>query len=92
MSSFSNASEEDQVAMGNDAEKLLLDVTFNSVINNLVESAFQAFVVSKADNKDGRETIYNAYRAVTEIVATLQQRVQVRDQILAKQRENSEEE
>jgi len=92
MSSFSNASEEDQVAMGNDAEKLLLDVTFNSVINNLVESAFQAFVVSKPDNKDGRETIYNAYRAVTEIVATLQQRVQVRDQILEKQRENSEEE
>jgi RNase H-fold protein (predicted Holliday junction resolvase) len=91
MSSFSNASEEDQIAMGNDAEKLLLDVTFNTVMNNLVESAFQAFVVSKPDNKDGRETIYNAYRAVTDIVATLQQRVQVRDQILAK-RENSEEE
>jgi RNase H-fold protein (predicted Holliday junction resolvase) len=91
MSSFSNSSEEDQIAMGNDAEKLLLDVTFNGVMNNLVESAFQAFVVSKPDNKEGRETIYNAYRAVTDIVATLQQRVQVRDQILAK-RENSEEE
>lgn len=83
--------EEQLLKQGDAAEVLLKSDTFNTVVNNLVESTFQAFVNTKPEEKDNRERTYNHYRALVDIVNTLQQRVSVRDQIMEK-RNNSEEE
>lgn len=77
---------------GEDAEVLLGSDTFNSTINNLVDQAFQNFVNSKPEQKEVRELSYNHYRALVEIVSTLQQRVAVKDQIKAKADDNNQEE
>lgn len=83
--------EEQALLLGDAAQKLLADTSFNEVVNTLVEGSFQQFVNSKPESTQDRERAYNAYRGLTDIVATLQQRVAVRDQILAK-RDNNEEE
>ena len=77
---------------GEDAEVLLGSDTFNSTINNLVDQAFQNFVNSKPEQKEVRELSYNHYRALVEIVSTLQQRVAVKDQIKANADDNNQEE
>ena len=77
---------------GEDAEVLLGSDTFNSTINNLVDQAFKNFVNSKPEEKEVRELSYNHYRALVEIVSTLQQRVAVKDQIKAKADDNNQEE
>jgi hypothetical protein len=77
---------------GEDAEVLLASDTFNSTINNLVDQAFQNFVNSKPEQKEVRELSYNHYRALVEIVSTLQQRVAVKDQIKANADDNNQEE
>ena len=76
---------------GEDAEVLLGSDTFNSTINNLVDQAFQNFVNSKPEQKEVRELSYNHYRALVEIVSTLQQRVAVKDQIKANADDNNQE-
>jgi uncharacterized membrane protein YfhO len=73
--------EEQLVHLGNNAEALLKTDIFNLTINQLVEASFQAFCNSKPEDKESRERSYNHYRALVDIVNTLQQRVQVRDQI-----------
>ena len=83
--------EEQALLLGDAAQKLLADTSFNEVVNTLVEGSFQQFVNSKPESTQDRERAYSAYRGLTDIVATLQQRVAVRDQILAK-RDNNEEE
>ena len=82
--------EEQALEMGDAAQKLIADPTFTEVVNTLVEGSFQQFVNSKPESPQDRERAYNAYRGLTDIVATLQQRVAVRDQILAN-RDNNEE-
>ena len=71
------------IKVGEDAEVLLGSETFNTTINSLVDAAFQNFVNSKPEQKEVRELSYNHYRALVEIVSTLQQRVAVKDQISA---------
>lgn len=83
--------EEQLLKQGDAADVLLKSETFNNVVNSLVESTFQAFVNTKPEDGDNRERTYNHYRALVDIVNTLQQRVSVRDQIMDK-RNNSEEE
>jgi hypothetical protein len=83
--------EEQLLKQGDDAEQLIKSDTFNNVVNSLVESTFQAFVNTKPEEGTNRERTYNHYRALVDIVNTLQQRVSVRDQIMDK-RNNSEEE
>ena len=79
------ATEEEQLLlMGNDADALLKQEGFMSVVNNLVENTFQSFVNSKPDESEIRETLYHQYRALIMIMETLQQRVNVRDQIIEK--------
>lgn len=78
---------EDQDALltaGEDAELILKNNSFNSVINQLVDASFQAFCNSKPEEKEKREMSYQHYRALVDIVSTLQQRVQVKDEIVAK--------
>ena len=71
------------VQLGDDAEMLLDNPVFTKTVNGLVDSSFQTFCNSKAEEPDVRERAYHHYRAVVDIVSTLQQRVTVRDQINA---------
>ena len=75
--------ERDLIQQGDEAETLLNNETFSKVINSLVENTFQQFVDTKPGEKDKREQNYNHYRALIDIVYTLRQRVQVRDEIVA---------
>jgi len=76
--------EEQLCRMGDEAEVLLKTDAFDATVNQLVDATFQAFVNSKPDDKDARERAYAHYRALVDIVSTLQQRVSVRDEIQAK--------
>ena len=84
--------EEMLIQQGDAADKLLKTDAFNSVVNSLVEATFQAFVNSKPEDKEGREKTYNHYRALVDIVNTLQQRVTVKDEIETKHNNSEEEE
>jgi len=83
--------ESDLVDLGDQAEALLKTETFTQTVNNLVEETFQQFVNTKPEQTQAREQTYNKYRALVDIVHTLQQRVTVRDEILAKSDNNGEE-
>jgi len=83
--------EEELLRLGDEAEILISNPAFNSTVNQLVDVSFQAFVNSKPEDKEGRERSYNHYRAVVDIVQTLQQRVQVRDEINTKAGDNNQE-
>ena len=80
------------IQQGEAAQNLLKSDAFNNVVNSLVEATFQSFVNSKPEDKEGREKTYNHYRALVDIVNTLQQRVTVKDEIETKQNDNSKEE
>jgi len=85
--------EEQLVIAGDEAGAVLNGSAFNSVINELVERAFQTFVNTEPADKDKREYAYNHYRALVDVVDTLKQRVQVRDSIIEQQNgDNSQEE
>lgn len=83
MTEVSN-NEDALLQVGNDAEALMKNEVFNKTINGLVESTFQGFVNSAPENKQERETIYHHYRALVDIIHTLNQRIAVRDEIRAK--------
>jgi hypothetical protein len=72
------------IKQGEDASFLLGNDIFNDTINSLVDAAFQQFVNSQPEQTDHRELSYHHYRALVEIVSTLQQRVAVKEQIEAK--------
>ena len=76
--------EEQLCRLGDEADVLLKTDAFNATVNQLVDASFQAFVNSKPEDNEGRERSYNHYRALVDIVSTLQQRVSVRDEIQAK--------
>ena len=69
---------------GNAAEQLLQNETFNQTINGLIEGTWQGFAASAPDDSAMRERTYAHYRALVDIVHTLQQRVNIRDEIIAK--------
>jgi len=83
--------EEELLRLGDEAEILISNPAFNSTVNQLVDVSFQAFVNSKPEDKEGRERSYNHYRALVDIVSTLQQRVSVRDEINNKAGDNNQE-
>ena len=80
------------VEQGLAAQKLLAAEAFNSTINQLVDAAIQNFVNSKPQQNDVREASYHHYRALVEIVSTLQQRVQIKTEIEANEDDNNQEE
>ena len=84
--------EEMLIQQGEAADNLLKSDSFNNVVNSLVEATFQSFVNSNVEDTAGREKTYNHYRALVDIVNTLRQRVTVKDEIEAKQNDNSKEE
>lgn len=81
--------EEELLQLGDEADALLTSEAFNSVVNTLVEESFQRFVNSKPEEANTREQSYSHYRALVNIVHTLQERVSVRDEIMI-ERENDD--
>tara|TARA_E500000331_G_scaffold103777_1_gene100587 strand:+ start:9708 stop:10010 length:303 start_codon:yes stop_codon:yes gene_type:complete len=84
---MSNEKEEQLLDLGNDADTLLKNKVFNKTVNQLVEGTFQSFVNSKPEEKEVREKTYAHYRALVDIINTLQQRVSVKDEINRKKGE-----
>ncbi len=84
--------EETLCRMGDAAELLLGNEAFNSTINSLVDQTFQTFANTKPDDSVGRDSSYHLYRALVDVVSTLQQRVSVRDEIMSKAGDNNQEE
>jgi hypothetical protein len=84
--------EEQLVQLGVDAEVLLNTEAFNRTINSLVDSSVQEFLGSAPDEEDKRSNAYYHYRALVDIVNTLRQQAEVRDQINSKQDEPTTEE
>ena len=76
--------EEQLVINGEQAEVLLESFAFSSTVNQLVDASFQNFTNSTPDESVKREAAYHHYRALVDIVSTLRQRVQVKDEIVAK--------
>ena len=76
--------EEQLVRMGEEAEVLLATEAFSSTVNQLVDASFQNFSNSTPDENEKREAAYHHYRALVDIVSTLRQRVQVKDEIVTK--------
>ena len=76
--------EEQLVQIGGEAEVLLNTPVFTGTINAMVDGAFQTFSNSKPEEQTVREQAYNHYRALVDIVGTLQQRVSIKNEIEAK--------
>ena len=76
--------QETLVRMGEEAEVLLNSDAFSSTVNQLVDASFQNFTNSTPDENEKREAAYHHYRALVDIVSTLRQRVQVKDEIVSK--------
>lgn len=72
------------VALGNEAQDLLDNQSFNKVIDSLVDECFQMIGNTQPSQTEKREQSYFLYKAMVEIVNTLHQRVAVRDEIIAK--------
>ncbi len=77
--------------MGVDAENLLGTDIFNNTINQLVEASFQTFTNTNPGEHEKREQAYHHYRALVDIVQTLQQRVTIKDEITTKADNNNQE-
>ena len=86
--------EEQLTLLGNDAEALLKTEAFTKTRNTMVDATIQAFLGSAPDEADKRTEAYGHYRALVDIINTLRQQVEVRDQIDAKlnEEETTEEE
>ena len=84
--------EEQLATLGTDAETLLNTEVFTRTINSLVDATMQAFLGSAPDEEAKREKAYSHYNALVDIVNTLKQQVEVRDQIDAKVNELTTEE
>jgi|TARA_B110000908_G_scaffold151785_1_gene186841 hypothetical protein len=84
--------EEQLTLLGNDAEALLNTEAFTKTLNTMVDATVQAFLGSAPDEADKRTEAHAHYRALVDIVNTLRQQVEVRDQIDAKVNEEVTEE
>jgi len=73
--------EEQLVMAGDEAEVVLTAPAFTSVVNHIVDVTLAEIMNSKPDEAEKRERLYNHYRAIADVVNTLKQRVEVRDQI-----------
>jgi hypothetical protein len=67
--------DEQLIAQGSVAEKLLQSDLFNDTVNSLVNASFQTFTNSKPEESDQRERAYHHYRALVDIVSTLLRRL-----------------
>tara|TARA_R100000742_G_C4269182_1_gene87639 strand:+ start:67 stop:357 length:291 start_codon:yes stop_codon:yes gene_type:complete len=80
--------EQQLIDLGAESETLLQTPVFNSTINGLVEACFQAFINTKPEQEAEREKTYHHYRALVDIISTLKQRVEVKNNIEKEREEN----
>ena len=81
--------EQELISQGEDAAALLGSEPFNRVVNKMVEQCFHNFVNSKPDENKERGITYYQYRALVDVVNTLKQHVQIKDEILVKNEEGN---
>jgi hypothetical protein len=81
--------QETLVLMGEAAEALLDSEAFTTTINQLVDSSFQTFANTAPVESEKREAAYHNYRAIVDLVSTLRQRVSVKDEIVSKSADDS---
>ena len=81
--------EEELIALGNDSEKLLKNKGFIKVMNLMMDSSVQNWCQSEYEDTKKREQSYSHFKALADIIATLNQNVTVRDQINDKNDEES---
>ena len=86
------SNEQELIPLGEGAEQLLSSEAFTATVNSLVDASFQTFTNSKPGELENREKAYHHYRALVDIISTLQQRVAVKDEIVAKAEDNSNQE
>ena len=86
------SNEQELITLGEGAEQLLSSEAFTATVNSLVDASFQTFTNSKPGELENREKAYHHYRALVDIVSTLQQRVAVKDEIVAKAEDISNQE
>ena len=67
--------EEQLCKLGDEVEVLMKTPAFDATINQQVDTSFRAFVNSKPEDTQNREPSYSHYRALVDIVLTLQQRL-----------------
>jgi len=84
--------EEQLCRIGDDAETLLKSDVFTLTVNQLVDATFQTFANSEPTDSEGRERAFHHYRALVDIVSTLQQRVSIRDEIISKKADDNNQE
>ena len=84
--------EEQMCRIGDHAEALLKSDVFTLTVNQLVDASFQTFANSEPADSEGRERAFHHYRALVDIVSTLQQRVSVRDEIMLKEADDNNQE
>lgn len=81
--------EEQLYHSGEEAEFILNHNAFSSTINSLVDASFATFTNTKPGELEQREAAYHNYRALIDIVSTLQQRVQVKNEIMMKHEDDN---
>lgn len=79
------------VKMGNDAEALLNNEIFISVMQDLMNAGSTSILRTTPDQKDMRERAYMFYVALNDILLTLNTRVQNRDEELNPSEKTDEE-
>lgn len=89
---MSQVPDEKLIEIGNAAEKFINEDHFKSLVPMLVDSAVNAFMQSKPEDAEKRTEAYYFYQALNNLVATLNQQVSVRDNILNKEETIVEEE
>jgi len=75
-------SQEELIEQGEAAQTLLDTPVFNKTITQLVDSTYTTFINTKPSEFEERETAHQHYQAIVDIVSTLRQKVQIKDEIL----------
>ena len=84
--------EEQMIHLGNAAEETLKNEAFATIVNQLINNSFNSFVGTEPGDSDARTAAYYQYKAIREVVDTMQQHVSVRDEINGRNKETPEEE
>jgi len=83
-------SEQQQIDRGNAAEDLINNQTFKETFSVVQNGAIQHWMSSKPEEAEQRNTAYYLVRGMMDFAAVLNQQIQIRDQILENQNQDSE--
>ena len=83
---------EEIVERGLRAQEVLTNPTVSLVVDDLIKIITDSFLTSDPQDEDARKRAYYAYQGVRDIVGLLNQMVAVKEQIIAAQKANEEDE